>query len=307
MKINKWFSYILAFLLIGVVFYFSKDQWQYFSKIKDVSLYGFCFVSLYFILSQIIQAFQLKWYMKIFKIDLTNHEAFGLICLQAFGNYLPLSGGVVSNMAYLKAKRELPVARYFSYLLGDTILKFFIYGLLGIILLLSGSFIFHMFEINWMVILFLVCLILSSALCIFFPTVERKSEHKVIAWLHHMHESWALLRKNKNLMLKNTLTHILVLVLIALQFSVLFDEIGIKMSFSAILILTIITNIIKITSLFPGNLGLRETVSGGVTKMFGFNFASGFAASLLGRVITMIWIFLFGIYFSFSFSRVLRK
>ncbi|PIZ71118.1 hypothetical protein COY07_05600 [Candidatus Peregrinibacteria bacterium CG_4_10_14_0_2_um_filter_43_11] len=307
MKLNKWFSYILALLLIGAVFYFSKNQWQYFAKIKEISWQGVFWISLAFILAQVAQSIQLKWYIEVFDIHLSYIEAFGLISLQAFGNYLPLSGGVISNITYLKAKKKLPVSKYMSYLLGDTILKFFIYSVLGLILLLCGSFIFGLFEINFLIIGFLIFLFFSAVVCIFSPNINSGTQNKILLWLLHMHKGWDLIRRNKSLIFKNAILHIAIFVLIALQFYVIFGEMGIEVSFPAVLILTVVTNIIKISSLFPGNLGLRETVSGGITKIFSLSFEAGFTASLFTRVITMVWISLFGIYFSFSLIRNFRK
>ena len=289
--------YLLALLLILLILYISRGQLTKFVKIKNISALSAVWISLLFVVNQIINGYRLKIFMGLFDVKLSFAEWFGLISVQSFGNYLPLSGGLISNMAYLKAKKKLPVSKYVSYLAGDMVIKLLAYGIIGLMLFFVGSIINY--DFNPIISITLLSFVIFSLICIFISPSIKQSSNLIINWIYQIHNGWNQIRTNNQVIIKSVLTHLIILITISLQYNIIFKELDHNIPIIPIIILTIMSNVIRVAVLFPGNLGIRESISGSVTSMFGFSFGLGVFASLVGRVISMFWIFLLGIIFSF--------
>lgn len=285
-------------ILVGLIVLFTVDQWAGFGqKIKQISPDAIIYISLLFICSQIINGYMLKVYIQVFGIKLLFKEWFGLISLQSFGNYLPLSAGLASNIAYLKVQKKLPVSDYISYVGGDTVLKFLTFGIIGILVslfyLVSGS------EVDFRILIIFCGLVIIALIIIWVKIPKQAPQYKILKLLLSIHNGWEQIKSNKAVVIKSISAHTLMLAIIGLQFRIIFDQLGYEVGFLPIILLTILTNVIRVASIFPGNLGLRESVSGIITELFGLSFSLGVFGSIVGRVISMFWIFLFGIIYSY--------
>ena len=294
---RKIYSFILSGIVLTAVLYASRNQIDKIDSISEFSVSSLIIISILFILVQFIFGFQLKNILSAFYIKTTFKEWFGLIAVQSMGNYLPFSGGTLSNIAYLKVHKKLPVSNYLGYLAGDTILKITIYGVVGIVILLGNWILFNQF--NATLLLIIGIFFIFGLLSVILPGVRFIPENKVIRWIISLHEGWLIIRNNTKVLIICILTHILTLILISFQYYFIFKELNFQFNLYSIFILTIITNLVRVASLFPGNIGLRESVSGIVLQLFGFSFGIGVLASLMGRIISMFWIFLFGGIFSY--------
>ncbi len=291
--LKKYGPFFIAILFIVLIFIISRNQLEEFKKIKNIGLLSILWISMLFVASQLLNGYMLKIFMNLFEIRLSFAEWFGLINVQSFGNYLPLSGGLISNMVYLKAKKKLPVSKYVSYLAGDTVVKLLVFGIIGMVMLLVLS------VFNSLIFITLLSFILFALVCILFPQSKIKSNNRFINWIFQIHKGWDSIKTNRKVVIKCVLIHISILIIISLQFYIIFNELGYDVAITHIFILTIMTNVIRLASIFPGNLGLREAIAGSVINLFGFPFSLGLVAAIIGRGISMFWIFLFGIIFSF--------
>ena len=84
-----------------------------------------------------------------------------------------------------------------------------------------------------------------------------------------------------------------------MRYVLIFNDLNYNLDVVSIIIITSILQSLRFNSIFPGNLGLRETLAGAVSKIFGISFAQGMVAALVDRIVDMFWIFLLGIWFSF--------
>jgi len=294
---KKRYSFILALLLMGIVLYLSRGELSNTKIVRTFQFSSIIWISFFFLLAQLTFAVQLKVVLSVFSINLKFVEWFGLISIQSLGNYLPFSGGTISNIAYLKVNKKLPVSDYLGYLAGDTVLKIAIYGALGLGFLFGNWILFNQF--NATIFLIIGIFFVLGLLLVFLPSISLKTDNKPIRWIISLHEGWIKIRNNAKVLTLCILTHILTLVFISLQYYFIFKELHFQFNILSIFVLTIITNLVRIASLFPGNIGLRESVSGMVLLLLGFPFGIGVTASLLGRIINMFWIFLFGSIFSY--------
>lgn len=296
----KLFKFLAVFSALTLIIFITKDEWLTLGeKLQSISLKSIILISVLFIFSQFLNGFMLKIYLKVFGVYLSLWEGFGLISVQSFGNYLPLSAGLASNGLYLKKKKNLDFSKFVSYIAGDTVLKFLTYGFIGIILLIYRLIVAD--EFQTIIFAVLSTMLIFSFIAIFLRDI--KSNLKYIKWFLEVQSGWKEIKSNKKIIISIVLFHILMLILISLQFYIALVDIGEVIGLIPIVFLTILTNVIRIASLFPGNLGLRESISGYVTQSFNFSFALGLVAALITRAVSMFWIFLLGFVFSFYFMK----
>tara|TARA_Y100000991_G_C21962883_1_gene345376 strand:- start:748 stop:1695 length:948 start_codon:yes stop_codon:yes gene_type:complete len=296
----KWLKGIIFLTLVSSVFYATKEIWgdfgYYMGKV-DVS--SFLLISFLFILNQTINGYMIKQYISVFEVKLDFVEWFGLVWVQSFGNLLPMSAGLLSNAAYLKVKRQVGTSKFISYVIGDTVVKFLVLGSISIVIIVYEFLIGGEFQKTVLVFTFLILFV--GLLAVFFPSL--KSNNKIFNWFVKIQLGWLDIKKNKQVLAFSFLSQIAALFLIGLQTYIVFNLLGVNLPFSLVLLITIFTSIIRIASIFPGNLGLRESISGYFTLAFNLTFSIGVLASMIQRVVTMFWIFLFGITFSIYFFK----
>jgi uncharacterized protein (TIRG00374 family) len=294
---GKYILYAAIILLIFSIIYLNKEHLSEFKKIKNISILSILYISILFIVGQVVNGYRLKIFIEVFGVKLNFIEWFGLICIQSFGNYLPFNAGILSNVTYLKVKKKVPISKYVSFFAGDTVIKLLVFGIIGTLLLLWITLTTN--KVNYMLFLVLFSFIFFGVICIFLPMTKKVSNNRFINWLIKIHRGWDQIKKSRSVLVKSVITHIILLMLITMQFSIIFNELGNNINIFYIFILTIMTNVIRFISIIPGNLGLRESIAGSVTKLFGYSFSIGIMAALIGRIISMFWIFLLGIIFSF--------
>ena len=295
--IRKIIPYIVTIIFIGLVLYFSRNQLYQLKKITKIRGITVFWLSITFIVFQILQGYLLKLFTNIFYVKLNFLTSFGLICMQSFGNYLPLNAGVIYNAGYLKTQKNLPVTKFVSLMASSTMLMILAYGFIGTVILL-----FHFFSsgnISISMIVILLLFIIAGLIFLFVPITSFKKKNRIVKWIDSIQSGWKMIRKNKVILVKITIIHTITLILLSVRFLLIFRDLNIDIGITGIIILTIMTTVLRFNSIFPGNLGLRESVAGGVSKSFGFSFNIGLLAGIIDRIVAMFWIFLLGIIFSF--------
>lgn len=302
---KKILSVIVGATVISLLVYFTFDDWvAVLPNLKKISPVSLIWISILFIISQVVNSKMLQYYLTAFKVDIKLVEAFHLISIQSIGNYLPMSAGLVSSSVYLKFKKKLSIPNFVSYVAGDTILKLFCYGLVGVFIVIGRFFILD--ELKLSILAIVAAFTVASSLFLFI-NFSFKSRFKIINSILSINEGWQQIKVHSNLLLFSVLGHLLMLLLIALQFMIAFENIGISFDFSVIVLLTILTNIIKIASILPGNLGIRESITGFVTTTYGVSFGIGVMGSLITRSVSLVWIFLFGVIGMFFMGKKVDK
>ncbi len=293
---NKLFSYAFTLVLMGAILLSSRSHWSEFADIRVISPGAIGWLSILFIATSLVNGYRLKIFAQAFGVTLPFTEWYGLECVRAFANYLPLSAGLAHNAAYLKAKNNLPVTKYVSLTAGSTILMLLSFGGWGVLLLGGGRLLTG--NLNWAMMGLSAFFIAAAVAALAVPLPGLQSENRIMRQLTSVRDGWALIRADKRLLAKVLLLQTLILVFLSTRFYIIFKEIAAPLGFVGVVVLTIMTTLIRFTSLFPGNLGLREAIAGGVTRSFGLSFQSGFLAGVIDRLVAMAWIFTLGIIFS---------
>jgi uncharacterized membrane protein YbhN (UPF0104 family) len=298
------FKILISTLIVGIIVYFIGSGQIDISKLKDLSIASIVSVSVLFILSQYLLAIQTKSYMNLMDTDISTQESLGLVWTRALGNYLPLSAGVLSNIIYLKKKKELSVTNFLGYFLFDTVLKTAVYALA--ILCLIFWFYFNIF-------LFLLSTLVLCCLSFFIYKVLTLLKTKIYQFSPIRKYASAFfqvltpLSSRPSILFQLGVFHIILLFLLSFQFYIIATNLGLPIGFIALLALSAGTNIIRVSSFLPGNIGVREVLAGGMGKFFSFSFEVGFLLSIVQRVISFIWIILLGGFYAFFLTHTVDE
>ena len=301
-------QYLITAILIFLVFFFLRDQLYKLEKIKSISISTLSLISIIFILFQIIQT---KMYIEILKTltcEVTFMEGFGLICLRSFYNYLPLNSGMISNALYLKKIKKLPITVFTGLTIASQFIGIFVYGFVGLILSIIYFLINNYVPLS--ILLVTLTLVSTSIFAMFIPLPNFKTKTKLKKYFQNIKIGFDQLRKNKPTLILIMSLQFLLLFIMSLRFWLIAKDLDININMITIIYITIFGNILRINTIFPGNLGLREAMAGSVAATFSIDFMSGFLPAAIDHIVAMVIIILLGTYFNFrmlNYSRSLNQ
>ena len=296
-KSRNLISYLATLAVIGVILFLTRNQWPQFLKVTQISFKTIIWLSILLILIEVCNGYKLKLLVKPFNVTLTSMEWLGLDFVRAFGNYLPLSAGVVTNAAYLKYRKDLDIAKFVSCMLGNTVIMIGTYGILNILLLLFRFLTHNVF--NWLLFFVAVAFVFFAFVIIFIKVDDIKYDNRVVKSLKRVYEGWILIKDQRDLLFKIVILQIIIIFFLALRYKIVFQELAYTIDMPAVIVLAVMTTVIRFVSIFPANLGLREGLAGGVTQIFGLSFGDGVLVAVIIRLTETFWIFVLGIIFSF--------
>lgn len=258
------------------------------------SLMGILFFSLGF-----------KYLVKIFDVDLSFKEWFGLtICNSMFNYYIPARGGTVAKAIYLKKQYGFKYSFYITLVAWSFMLCVALTALIGLVTVLYLSISRREFSLP-LFVFFISVLAVSSLLMygskFLIRLPLRFKAQKLSQFLQNMSFGMAFFSKNIKLTLKASLFLILHVFIMAVRLHCCFKALDIPVYFPEIIIVRTLTEFSLFISLIPGSLGIKEGMVIFSAGLFGIPVQSAVAAALLDRAVAMILIFVFG----FVFSRIL--
>ncbi|MEJ2051508.1 MAG: lysylphosphatidylglycerol synthase domain-containing protein [Calditrichota bacterium] len=303
--IKSLLSYFLAFLIIGLILFLLRDHWADLGKVTNLSLAIILIVGGIFVINQCIQAFILQRLLATSGCRITLKKSFYLVSVRSFLNYLPLNAGMFSNGVYLKRVVNFPVSQFLGLFSGAVLLSFLSYSFIGLIyilyLVMLGKSI-SLVLTSIIIIMFTMPIILISIRIPFL-----KKENRLINLINRFHKGWELLRRKKADVAIIIICQILGLFLFSLRFYLIARDLDINMGFEVIIFINIFGSLLRLNTLFPGNLGLREAVAGAVAASFSVNFVDGFLPTATDHLLAMFVIFAFGIPFLFKLNKDMRN
>jgi uncharacterized membrane protein YbhN (UPF0104 family) len=290
---QRYLGLVLALFVIGLVLFLARDHLSDLKKIKDFSFLTLAGLSLLFLLMQLILSFIQKIMLAVLNVKISLHELFGLVCIQAFVNFLPLSAGIASTAGYLKIRRGLAIGRYISMAAWLTLIYIVTYSAIALVLLIF--FMAYKMEMDFFVLGIFLAVFVAGALVFYLPLPKVKARNRLASFLEKAREGWHEIGRRPAAILQISLLNLVVLALTAARFFIIFHVMGYKIDYTVVILLTAATTIFSLSALLPGNLGLRETVAGVVTKAFNYSFSTGLFAAVIDRIIVSLWILPLGI------------
>lgn len=286
------YGIVAAFVLLCAHYVFG--HWQDFAFVAAVSFPAIAAAGLLVLVSYILNAYQLSLFLNNFKVSLGVVELMALTTGMLLGNLLiPMRGGTGGLALYLKRVHHLDFGSFAAIYAGTALL---------IVLINSGMAIAALIMLGWLhnfshpllsifvVGIFACCLYLSL-----FPPPIRWKRSGLLGLAFRAARSWHLLTRNRRLLLALALSFLAMAFALMSAFYLIYYALGMPLSASAVLITSSLGNIANLIPITPGSLGIFDTVMIQIPQIFGLDPARSIAATLVFRVLSFFWAFLFGI------------
>ena len=297
---RKLISYVVLVISLLIAGYFVKDQKSTLGKIFEIDIYQFLVISCIVVLTPFIDGLRTLLLTKQFGVNLGIGESAALASVNNFWNYLPLTGGLVIRSLYLKKKHGFSYSNFISTLAASYIISFLSFGLVGLISVLVF---WNMTGIvNMTIILILLSTVLFSLFLIKI-NYSVKSNNKFLSVIATILEEWKTLRKKRNLIIKLILLDLALILVFSVRLFLAAQFLGTPLPFLSILIIVSLSLFSVLLNVTPGALVVKEAIISFSAAALSFSFYDSLTVSLLDRAISMVWIFLMGIIFSFYLSK----
>jgi len=301
---GKLISYlVLAFSLL-VVGYLIRGQKEILARILDINIYQFLIISFIVILTPFIDGLRTIFLTKQFGVKLNISEAVALSCVNNFWNYLPLTGGLVIRSLYLKKRHGFSYSNFLATTAASYIISFLSFGLVGLfsILLLWRS----TGVANLVVVSILLLTVLFSVVMIKI-NFNFNFKNRFLLKFVQIIDGWKNLRKQKDLILKLITLDFALIGVFALRLFLAAQFLGISIPPLGILIIVSLSLFAVLLNITPGALVIKEAIISLSAAALSYNLYDALTISLLDRAVSMIWIFLMGVVFSFYLTRLSTK
>jgi uncharacterized membrane protein YbhN (UPF0104 family) len=299
--ILKYIAYvILACAVIGILLYNAREIFDIFKEISWWLILTLVLLQIPLIASG---GLAFKILCKRFNIDLHWQDWVGLSFIANLVNHLlPYRPGVAFRYMFLQQRYQMKVMDYVYIML--------IYGLL--MLGISAGFtligwlnstIAHTFNkvifISFGLFLFILLIILGLKL-IKFESGWFNTKFKNLGsdTFHKGMQAMKLLIDNPLILLGSALSLLMLNLITAVIFYLIFKAAGVSLPFTDCVFLVGIATIAMIFPITPGNIGVLETLIGTLTQMMYGNFSIGFSVTALFRATQWIPSIILGTSFS---------
>jgi uncharacterized membrane protein YbhN (UPF0104 family) len=283
---------VAVFLLLcgHYVFVHQED----FAFVATVSLQDVILAGLLIVLSFFISAYQFGLFLKNFGLSVGPVELTALTMAMCLGNLLtPMRGGTGGLALYLKRVHGLDF-RSFAVIYGGTALLIALINtglaLVSLALLWLSHGFFHPGLSLFVVCLFVLCLYLSM-----FPPPLKWKRSGTLGLIFDAVHSWHLLTRDRGLLLRLTISFLIVAFALAGSFYFIYSGLGTPLSVQAVVITSGLGNIANLVGLTPGSLGIFDAVVIEVPQFFGLDPARSITGALVFRVLSVFWALLLGI------------
>lgn len=276
-------------LLAGLGFYVQKNTTS-FTQLKSVKLDIIALLIFIHALGFWLLGITHKLPLKKQNIFLKFKEWYGL-CMVAelFNMLLPANGGTAIRMLYINDKKKLSMREFLSMSFATVLIGFTLLGITGItyceFFLKKSDKIFLILESVFIALTVsgIILIFAAEALARLFK-FRRKSSPQIYL---------------KDLKLTGfiTLCWIGMFALYPVKMYFSFLAIGIDLSFSQSIELSLVLLAASLFQVLPGNLGIKEIITTYVARQFGIPLEAALIASLIDRVILLFFLFPVGFYF----------
>lgn len=302
---NRYLSIAILLLVAAGLAVFLVSEKSLVIQLMQVDLVVVaCLVILRF-LFLVTNGLFLKTYSGRFGIRLSVKEWLGLSIVTTMGNFVtPFSGGLMARAAYLKHRHGFSYADFTTSLAANYLVNFWVIGLTGIVvmLLLGNS-----FPGLWPLILFFAAVTAVTSLLAVVPVGELRGEAPLIRNLNRVMQGWRMIRKDRPFLERLVLYVIVNIALNGLSFYLAYVALGGDASFTASLVVSLLSSFSILINLTPGNLGIQEAVTSLSSALLGLGAGLGLLVAIIIRAASLLPALGLGPLFSYYLTRELAS
>ncbi len=308
-RLSKWFPTLLGILTaVGmVVFIIRKDilasidlhaiQWDF----AIMLLFSRCG-------TWFLNGLSLAVFVKEDEITLDFVETFGLTIASLFINKVtPVAGAMVVKSGYLKGRYQYPISKYLALMVSNTLMNYFVSGLLGMIVIGMIS-IIPGFRLAWEGIPIMTAVLVLPVIILILPwqRLSLPDTNRILRWASLAVKGWNQIRNNKKLLTKQFLIVIAIIFSQSVSFLLAPLSLGKDSPALGMVFISILTNVTRVTPI-RDIFGFTELVSGLGTQMTGIGIEIGVTAAIMIRVTSIAGNLIFGPLFIFLLSKRLGR
>lgn len=286
---------LIVVITAAFIFYIKKNG----HAIKEALAFKFSFlISLIVLnlLNKVCLGLKTRNILKLFSINLSFVEWFGLSVVNNFYNYLAPKSGTAVVGIYLKNKHKLDYNKYLAVLITTGLITIFTSGIIGTVI---SIFFFPGKLFGMITFLMLFLGMILGTMIIFWISRFKFSGKGIFEKINKFLEGWRVLHKNFNTILFLAIMDVCTVSLMAMRYLILFNIFSVPVGFVSCVLIAPFNIITHFATFIPGAYGIKEAAVGAASALTGIPFASGALATLSDRVIMMALTFVLGPIFSF--------
>jgi uncharacterized membrane protein YbhN (UPF0104 family) len=294
--------FVLGLILLAVVGFFALNP-GILNTLEGISVVDLMPLFLLQFLLLATNGLILKLFSAEFGIRLRILDWFGLSVVTSLGNYLaPFSGGMFARANYLKLRYGFAYVHSAAMLAAGYLVTYWVVGLIGMLVMLTRI---GKDDFSSPVLFFFLAATIGITLIVLFPVINVRSQNRLALMVASALEGWRMLRSDKTLLAKVAALTLVNVLLIGGTYWYAFSVAGTTVSFSAAMLIGLLTLFSRITNITPGNFGVQEAVTSLTSGLLGAGADTGLLAALLIRATSVILVFALGPIFSYLLTHQL--
>jgi uncharacterized protein (TIRG00374 family) len=288
-------------IILGYVINYFLNHISDFEHLLNIDFKWISILFLLCIFSLVPVALEFNYSSKLFNLHLKAKEWIGLSIINTFYNQiLPFSSGLFIRAVYLKKKFDLDYSKYSGVMGVSLILNVFTSCVIALLIGLFGP-----FEVAYLTEISVSLSIILISCVVFYLSVKKLTKIDfrmkfVNDFILSVNEGIDLIQENKKFISTILLLQILMNLGFGLRLFLCFWILDLEVSFLIVIFVQSLTMLTTLISITPGNIGIREAVIGNMQVILGVSFEESVLAATLDRIISLIVIMVFGIYFNFT-------
>jgi len=241
-----------------------------------------------------------------FGVQLGFVEWYGMILFTNLLNLiLPARADMVFTAGYLKTMHGLSLAHFASMTYGNAVL----FAAVMVVEALLG-----LAYIAWdlgywspRVLVFAAVMGVLAVALLLLPALPVKGEGRIASGLRRALEGWRSLRQAPRLLPRLARYMVLGSLIFAAWMYVSYHALGFEVDLPRVLVAGVVVQLSFLLVLTPGNLGIREALTGLVSQLIGLGFSEGVIVTLLQRAVSLLVFSVVGGVFGLMLTRALRR
>ena len=298
---------IVIYIILGVLLtvFIVRSDFD-FSVLLKIKIMDFVFLSFALFLSYSMTIYSIKLNFDLYQVKEKLTTISFITLTGNLLNYLPGKAGLVSIGTYLKVKHRVPINKYIFVNILDYVLVTLM-TVIGAVLLLNDKNIRELvFSLDLKTILFTLALAVVLIILAYF-LAKRTKEIKISAYYITFVKNINIVFQNKFTVLKLSFAIIIGILFFSLRMYLSFSFTGNEITIYESILIGIIANLSFFFSFTPGGIGIKEGMVGGISLLLFGNAEIGIIASLLDRVVNVIWTVILGTYSIRKADKILKR
>ncbi|MBS3165874.1 flippase-like domain-containing protein [Candidatus Woesearchaeota archaeon] len=296
---KKTISVISLLIIIALLIYYINKNEESFATLTLTNPLLLVVLVILFVIGYILTSILNNELLKALNVRMSLSESFALSIITGFYNLItPFRGGIAARAMYLKNKYNFAYVHFLAILSAVYVLIFLVASILGIV---SALLIYSTTGlISWSIFYLLLAVFLSFLIITFMSPTLPESRNKWINRFVKVINGWHEIKKNKRVIFITLIITLIQTLVSSLMLYLQFRVFGIEIPFIQTIFLSSIGSLGILVAITPAGLGISEAITVFSAITIGITPAQSLSATLLGRAVSFIVLFILGPIFSYA-------